>query len=408
MPAELKDRLRQVAIEFGDTYMSYLVTESDREYFWASDRCGVVGFRRLGRYVHIADGLLARPADREKLLVEFLDFTKQQSWIASFVNVPRNEIKMFRQQGCQVTKCGEEALVQLDRTDWQGKDAQWLRRQESFCRRQGVEVFEIAADLANLVYCEDMAPQLEEISRDHIASTLHRREMEFFVSHFNAKDLGDRRLFVACQESRVIAFIVCNPGLNRNFWAVEVYRRRPDAVRGVIPCVIMHAMRTMQAEGVLYFSLSLVPFLRCTPVVGDSREFRFVANSWWRYLNAIYDIRGLFHFKSRFRPDYREMYLAVSPRVTVRSLLVLAYVWKLFHFSPLRLLKRSLTRMRFSRERSLAVPARRSQRAIRQLRQKNNDHLSDRNFNISSQIPVPSVVDDPQDREISVSEKIIV
>jgi len=390
MPLELKDRLRQCARKFGDTYASYLVTQSDREYFWSSGRRGVVGFRRLGRYVNVADGLLADPADREQLLAEFLAFTEQNRWVASFMNVPRNELKLFRRQGCQVTKCGEEALVQLDQTDWRGKDSQWLRRQENFCRRHGIEVFEVDPDTEDHVYQDEFVPQLEEISQEHISSTLHRKEMQFFVSHFSAHELTERRLFVARDGSRIIAFIVCNPGLDGDFWAVEVYRRRRDAVRGVIPCVIMHAMRAMKAEGVRYFSLSLVPFLRCNPVVGDSRVFRFVVNSWWRYLNPIYDVQGIFHFKSRFRPDYREMYMAAKPGVSIRSMLAMTYIWKLFHFNPLRLLKRSMRRRRSAGNSSLAVPARRSKRAIRQLH-----HRQPSSEPAAPQLPVTAVYEQP-------------
>lgn len=365
MPAELMGKLRAYALEFGETYASYLSTESDREYFWATDRYGVVAFRRMGRYVNVADGLLTDPVNRERLLGDFLAFAANNKWVVSFMNVPRNELNLFRQHGCQVTKCGEEAIVQLELTSWQGKEASWLRRQENYCKRQGVEISEIIPDAADPVYRNEVVPQLEEISKDHIAATLHRREMEFFVSNFSALELEGRRLFVAREAGRITAFIICNPGLDGDFWAVEVYRRRPDAVRGVVPSVIMHAMRTMKAEGVRYFSLCLSPFLRCTPVVGDSRVYRFVANFWWRNMNSIYDVQGIYHFKSRFRPDYREMFLAVHPGVSVRSLLVIAYIWKLFHFNPCRLLKRSF---RSGKARSLALPERGTRRMIRQLR----------------------------------------
>ena len=374
MTPVLIDRLRHHAREFGDTYASYLATESDREYFWASGHYGVVAFRRFGRYLNVADGLLADPAQREPLLAEFLAFAGQNNWVTSFMNVPRNEINIFRRQGCQVTKCGEEALVQLDRTDWQGKDASWLRRQENYCRRQGVEVCEVDPDPADAVYRDEVVPQLEEISDEYLLSTLHQGEMQFFVSKFLAHGLTGRRLFVARHDSRIIGFIVCNPGLDGNFWAVEVYRQKPHAVRGVIPCIIMHAMREMKEEGVQYFSLSLAPFLRCNAVAGDSKVFRFVANTWWRYLNPIFDVQGIFHFKSRFRPDYREMYLAASPGVTIRSLLVIAFLWKLFHFNPLRLLRRSWRKGCSAKGRSLALPEQRSKRMIRQLHRKQKCH----------------------------------
>ena len=386
MPQELNDRLRRCAQEYGETYASYLVTEQDREYFWCSERRGVVGFRRLGRYVNVNAGLLAAPADRELLLNEFLAFSEQNRWRPTFLNVPRNEVNMFRRNKCQVTKCGEEPLVRLQRTDWQGKDSQWVRRQESFCKRQGVEVLEINPDPTDAVYRQEVAPQLEEISRTHLALTLHGRELQFFVSQFSAQQLSGKRLFVARIDSRIVAFIVCNPGLNGDLWAVEVYRRRQDAVRGVIPYIIMHAMRAMKAEGVGYFSLSLAPFLRCTPMVGDSVIFRWVANFWWRFLNPVYDVRGLFHFKSRFRPDYREMYLAAKPGVTVPSLLAMAFVWKLFHFNPLRLVQRGLRHKRSAEHGDLATPDVRPDRLIRELR-----HCPVRVAARASKMPAPAV-----------------
>jgi phosphatidylglycerol lysyltransferase len=370
MPAELLARLRRCAFEYGDTYAASLVLERDRELFWGAGRAGVIGFRRRGRYVVVADGLLAPPDDRPQLLADFLAFVAANRWHASFLNVPRNEINLFRNLKCQVTKVGEEPLVRLQRTRWQGKDAQWLRRQESFVRRQGVEVREVVPDPHDADFRDRIAPQLDEISRDHIARTLHRRELKFFVSQFAPLELPDRRVFVAEQAGRVIAFIVCNPALAGDMWAVEVYRRRRDAVRGVIPCVIMSAMRQMQAEGVSYFSLSLSPFVRCTPVAGDSVMFRSIVNFWWRRLNSIYDVRGLFHFKSRFRPDYREMYLAASPRITVRSLWSMAMTWQLFHFNPLRLIRHGLRLTRSAERQSLALPELGAERRLRDLRPK--------------------------------------
>jgi phosphatidylglycerol lysyltransferase len=400
MPPELNARLRRCAEEFGETYAAYLVTEQDREYFWCSGRQGVIAFRRLGRYVNVGDGLLAAPADRELLLREFLAFAEGNRWRLTFLNVPRNEINMFRRHSCQVSKCGEEPLVRLQLTEWRGKNSQWVRRQENFCKRHGVEVCEITPDPADAAYREEIAPQLEDISRTHLAMTLHGKELQFFVSQFSAGRLSGKRLFVARKESRLMAFIVCNPGLDGDLWAVEVYRRRPDAVRGAMAYLIMHAMRAMKAEGVSYFSLSLAPFLRCTPIMGDSVLFRTVANLWWRFLNPVYDVRGLFQFKSRFSPDYREMYLAAKPQVTVRSLLAIAWMWKLFHFNPLRLAWRALRRQGRAEHGALAISEARPARVIRDLR-----HYPERTLARAAK-KLPMVVEDQQFGETRTQETV--
>jgi phosphatidylglycerol lysyltransferase len=321
----------------------------------------------------IATGnLLARPEDREALLVELLEFSRRKGWRVTFVNVPRTDAKLFRRHGFQLTKLGEEPIVRLQSTSWQGQCYGWVRRQENYCTRQGVEFCEIIPDPSDHVYKDQIVGQLEAVSRASIASTLHQRELPFFEGRFCPLDMRRRRLFVARHSGRIVAFAVCNPGLGGDLWAVEIFRRLPDAVRGVMPFLIMKTLRTMQGEGVRYVSLSLVPFLRCElPTAGDSRILRASAYFWWKHLNAIFDVQGIFHFKSRFRPDYRELYVAALPGLTVRSVMSLAAAWKVFHFNPLRLLRGQLARRRATLpRRTLAVPAWRPERVIRELHPK--------------------------------------
>ena len=340
MSGESIQLVEQYAYEYGETYDSYLVTEPDREYFWSRDARGVVAFCRRGRHIIVAGNLLARPEDREPLLIQLLEFARAQRWSVSFVNVPRSHTRLLRSYGFEITKWGEEPIIRLQDTTWQGQEYAWVRRQENFCKQRGVEFREIIGGSVGPRYIETRSSHSWKPYRGtHIASTLHKHELPFFEGQFRPLDLRRRRLFVATHAGRIVAFLVCNPGLASELWAVEIYRRFPDAVRGVIPYLIMQTLRTMKAEGVSYVSLSLIPFLRCeTAVTGDSNVMRFAASFWWRHLNSIFDMRGIYHFKSRFRPDYREMYVAALPGLTVRRVFSLALTWKLLHFSPLRLL----------------------------------------------------------------------
>ena len=95
MPPRLAEALKHFAFEYGDTYAAYLVTERDREYFWGAGGRGVVGFSRRGRFVTIADGLLAAADDRETLLADFLAFAQLNRWHTSYLNVPRNRNQPF-------------------------------------------------------------------------------------------------------------------------------------------------------------------------------------------------------------------------------------------------------------------------------------------------------------------------
>jgi len=370
LPAELRDRLRRLAYEHGESYASYLAVDGDWETFWSPDRDGVVPFVRwLGRYVLVVGGLLAPAAGRPALLERFVRFARGRRWHVSFWNVDRDRIPEFRGLGFQVTKCGEEPFVRLETATWKGKDFEWLRRQENFCRRDGLEVVEVRTDPTDPAYRDGLVPQLEAISRAHVAGTLHGREMQYFVGQFTPLDMGHKRLFVARRGDTVEAFIVLNPALSGTTWAIEMYRRREDATRGVVPFTMLQAMRRLKEEGAAFCSLSLIPMVRCgQPLKGDSWTARGAFVLWWHCLNWIFDVRGIYHFKSRFRPEYREMYLLSLPKASVASLVGMGWTWGLLRVSPWRLVRRSgeKTAKWFSR-RSLADPGQRPDRVLRRL-----------------------------------------
>ena len=144
MPTDLQKRLREYAFRYGDTYASYLVTDDGWDTVWSGGGRGVVRFARWGGcYAMVVGGLLAPPETQDRLLADFLRLAKANRWHVAFCNIDREQLPLFRRHGFQVTKFGEDPVVRLDKTTWEGKEYEWVRRQENFCKRQGVEFFEV-------------------------------------------------------------------------------------------------------------------------------------------------------------------------------------------------------------------------------------------------------------------------
>jgi phosphatidylglycerol lysyltransferase len=368
-PVEMGADVRDFAFRFGETFVAYLVTEEGWETFWSPDRRGLIRFVRWGRYAFSVGGLLAAPRDQPELLRLFLQFIQARGWMMTFYNIGRDRLSLFRDQDCQATKCGEEPIVRLDRANWKGKELEWVRRQENYCKRQGVRVHEVTPNPDDPVYRDTVAPELAAISREHVANTLHGRELRYVVGQFKPLAMGHQRLFIARSPERIEGFVVCNPCLAGRMWAIEMYRRRTDAPRGVIPFAMVQTMRQLQEEGIAYCSLSATPALRCENILaGDSWAARGAYVYWWRYFNWLYDVRGIYHFKSRFRPDYREMYLVSWPQTTILSLIGVGMVWGVFWFNPWKLLTDMVTQTRSRAARkSLAEPRFRPSRVLRRL-----------------------------------------
>ena len=372
MPAAAIDLLEHYAFDYGESYDSYLAIEDDRQYFWSPDRRGVVAFVRWRRTLNILGGLLAAPEDVEELLENFLEFARLNRLTVNFVNIGWDQAKLFRRHHFKINKCGEELIMRLDRVNWQGKPFEWLRRQENYCVRQRLQVEEVLPKNDPDYYRDHIVPQLEELNREHLEGTVHGRELVFFEGRFDPWSLRRRRLFVTRDAGQIVAFVICNPALAGDMWAIEMYRRRANAPRGVIPFSMLQVLRQLKDEGALYGSLSSVPFLRCgPPMKNDDLRFQGGCQFFWYGMNWLFDIRGIYHFKSRFRPDSRELFMATYPKMTFRSMFALLFSWELLRVSPVRLTKHLVDYWRSREQRKgLAEPEPRPERKIRELRRR--------------------------------------
>jgi phosphatidylglycerol lysyltransferase len=321
--ADGRDWLEEFAFRYGRGYDSYFATEPGRECFWSWGWRGAVALVGRGRYQFVSGGLLAPPEHRETLLAQLVQRADARREVLTFFNVPEEDLPLFGHLGFQVTKWGEEALVDLPSCTWSGREFEWVRRQSNFCRRHGLVFSECRRQWTSPAQWERLMAEITEVSTLFLADKPQSGEMQLLESNFDAGCLGRKRIFVARSDEgkgRIEGFLACNPGQNGALWTMETYRRRPDAVRGTIPFIIHQAMQHLKREGVLRVSLCLIPGLRCRePRPGDSRLARWGIVVGTRYFNPLFDAAGSYHFKTRFRPRFEGRYLCVRPKMTLGS-----------------------------------------------------------------------------------------
>ncbi len=334
------------AFTHGRTYDSYLMTENDREYFWSADRRSIVGYVKRGRHLHVTGNLAVPESCREGLLQELVAFAGRNRFVLCIYNIFDEDLALFNRHGFQITKWGEEAMIELREATWTGKSYEWIRRQENGCRRRGVTLREVdptaeADELRGLI------AQMRELNEEHLRATPQGKEMRVFDGRFTPEKLGHRRLFIAERSGRIEAVVVLNPGLAGRMWAFDIYRHRADAPSGVIPFAMLQVMRQLKQEGVEYVSLSMIPGLRADAKrPGDKRLLRRGTVFSRDYLGWLFDMKGLYHYKSRFRPTYRNLYVAAYPRQTVASLVSLVRCWGVLRVQPWCLAKSTYGRLK--------------------------------------------------------------
>jgi phosphatidylglycerol lysyltransferase len=334
------DELRQFVFNYGQCYDSYLATEPGRLSFWSPTGPGLVSYALRGKYVVVGGGLIAPDEHRSVLLREFVKFVLDRNWEVSFHNIGDADLPAFRQLGFQITKWGEEPIVDLGACTWSGKPFEWVRRQTNFCIRNGVQAFEVVPQTLEPDQWSRTFSEILEVSAESLSNKAQINAMKFFEGRIDNHELGLRRLYIARSTfgaGRIEGFLVCNPMREGAKWATELYRRRIDSVRGTMAFLIHYALQQMQAEGVQQVGLCLDPGRHCdTPLPGDSFLLRRGLQFGHRHLNVIFDVAGLSHFKGRFRPRYENRYVCTFPKVSIRSTLAFASVSGLLRVNPVK------------------------------------------------------------------------
>lgn len=332
------DAAADLAFRYGEQYDSYQASEPDYEQFWSAERQGYVSYARAGRFVLVRGGLIAPPDHQEELLGQFLDHTVKRGLHVSFFNMSDPLIPLFRKYNFQVSKWGEEPIVDLSQCTFKGKPYEWVRRQTNYCIRNGLKAFEVRPDDLPPAVWHRMQIELNEVAADSISDKAQAGELRFFEGQLNAERLGHRRLFIAKSEwgqGRIEGFVVCNPITGGASWSTEIYRHRRDSVRGTIAFLFQHIIERLREEGLDRLHLCIVPGLRCQEVIpGDSRLARYSFRFAGPWMSCLFDMDGLSHFKSRFRPAYEKRYIFVHPKITIGSTMAFFKILGIFNISP--------------------------------------------------------------------------
>ena len=311
------------AFEHGCYPDSYLITEPDYEHFWDAERTGCIGYYRDGQYLHVVGGVIAPPDRQDEVLRQFTEFSDANRFLSTFFSISETDLPLFRKYGYQTTKFGEHTDLPLDNHSWSGKPHAWVRRQVSFVSRQGLVAREIPLHALLPAERTRVFSQLEEINREHLSARVFQHEIGLLEGRLLPEHFYRRRLFVASEADnpeRWQAFVACTPLRGGRAWATELYRNCNQSVRGVIPFLIAALIDQFKAEGSESVSLCMVPAINCgEPLPGDSRLARLSLGFWEKRLAFIFNSRGLYHFKSRFRPVFSPAYLCVRPGVSLGS-----------------------------------------------------------------------------------------
>lgn len=298
----------------------------------------------------VSGGLIAPAEKRRRLLQEFLAYLAPRNLRPMFFCIPEEDLPLFREVGFQITKLGEDAVLDLADCTFAGKEYEWVRRQVNYCRRHGLVASEVRAGRCDEATWEATLAEALDVCHDLMRQRPQTRELEFFDGQIGEHRLGERRLFVARSDGgngRIEGFVVCNPMLGGRKWALEIYRHRADAIRGTLPFLFHHIATQMREEGVEAANLSILLGHNCqAPMPGDNPFVRKGFARAEKYFSLLFDVTGIAHFKSRFRPRYEPCYYCSPPDASFGAFWAVLMTLGVLRIAPLKTVRLTWQRLR--------------------------------------------------------------
>jgi len=336
------DRVAELLRHHGDNSISAFALEPGTDYFFSHNGRAVIAYRFESDTLLVIGDPIGPPEEMRSLLEAFDDYCRQRDWQFAFYQARPERLPDYRQQGWRAIHIGEDPVLWTDRFTLEGAELGALRRNVRRLEREGLEArmfvpgenpFDPANDPDGLL--EQMGAISHEWLRGRAGG-----ERGFCMGAFDPHRLAEVWLAVAWHptERRVEAFCTWVPVWARRGWAIDLMRRRGDALSGATEFLIVKSVEGARARGDAMLSLSLSALAKVedpapaaavegadegapepstvtapdTAVRGlpggaitDDRAREFLME----HLARFYDFKNLFRWKKKFGPAFEDRYL---------------------------------------------------------------------------------------------------
>jgi phosphatidylglycerol lysyltransferase len=308
-----RERVHELLKKWGRNYISHLAVFGAESYHWFDDE-GCVAFSVRGRTALALGDPICPPELVKKGLDDFIGYCERQDWIPAFYQVDLE--RDYRDATFTLVPIGSEALVQTQTFGLQGKERRELRYAVKRCDKEGVRITFLSGPDAMGAHSQ----QLHELSARWLQ---RRRGPELSYSLGTLSTLTDPDITVGlafAPEGRLEAFVSWLPVPARKGWTLDLMRRRPDSIYGVMEALIVRSIEEAARGGVDEVSLGVAPRVIASGDTSDPADRALRAMYWG--LDRFQRTRSLYHFKSKFSPRWEDRYLAAPNASTLPEVLI--------------------------------------------------------------------------------------
>lgn len=307
-PEEL-ERARTILMAQGDASANIALTGDKCLMFSDSGRSFLM-YRIRGRSWIALHEPFGEPSEFKALAWAFHDLAYEANGRPIFYSVSAAQVPLWIDMGLALIKMGAEAVVPLANFSLEGPERKRLRASHNRALRDGL-TFEVL----HPPFAPGLMEDLRMISDAWLAAKTGG-EKGFSVGTFDPAVLDRAPIAVVRQKDRIVAFASLWVTDLKHSATIDLMRHVDDAPSGLMEFLFTELLLHFAAEGYAEFSLGNAPLAGLDARRGVPLSTRLGAFV-YRHGRQFYNFEGLRAFKDKFDPEWRPVYVALSPRANI-------------------------------------------------------------------------------------------
>ncbi len=276
----------------------------DKKFLFSPSGRSFITFAVKGN-VWLALGGPIGQADEAKALVEaFLAAAEKAGAKPSFYGVGPSFDEMVTTFNFRRLKTGERALLNLETFSLDGKTRQVIRTHRNRHIKQG---YKVTVEGPGAV--RDNLARLTEIS-DQWLKYQSGGEKGFGLGRFDVHYIDRLPLATVRQlDGKIMAFASLWPTADKSRIGVDLMRYGDDGPNGVMDFLFAEMFLWAKARGYRLFDLNTSP-ASGVQITAQAPFLTTMAKLAYEHGEKVYNFKGVHRFKSKFHPDWENVYMA--------------------------------------------------------------------------------------------------
>ncbi len=303
-----RDRMAQLLEHYGGHSEEFFkLWPRDKQYFFDDSGQSGLAFR-VNRGVALC---LGGPAGNNtyynQVLDNFIKLCFVNDWLPAMVHTTDEQRALYENQDFTLQKLGQEAVLNITYFQAEVRGKKYFRQIDNKFTKRG-----FTCELLKPPHHGAIVDRLRIIS-DEWLSQGGRAERGFAMGNYTTGYIQQCEVMVARDAAGTIqAFINLVPaGFDRQEATYDMLRHTKKALGNVNDYLLINVVAQMAGRGYQRFNLGLCP-LTGLDTASDEKNQLIDRVMRFAYANGdrIYSFSGLYRFKSKYEPEWRDRYVA--------------------------------------------------------------------------------------------------